>query len=117
MLSGLGQQAAFAVDGNQAVELAASQDWDIVLMDLHMPELDGLSAARAIRALPERRRAAVPIVALTADVFPETRERCSAAGIVDFLTKPVDPGELAASLARRGTAWADSDWQEQPVAG
>jgi CheY-like chemotaxis protein len=117
MLSGLGQQAAFAADGNEAVEMAATQDWDIVLMDLHMPELDGLAAARAIRALPGRRRAAVPIVALTADVFPETRERCRAAGIVDFLTKPVDTAELAASLARLGTTRADSALQQEPAAG
>ena len=116
MLARLGLRAEFAADGRQAVRMATSQDWDVVLMDLHMPELDGLEAARAIRALPDRARARVPIVALTADVFDETRERCRAAGIVDFLTKPVDFAGLVASLARQRVGGAGDDRQRQPAA-
>jgi CheY-like chemotaxis protein len=118
MLTGLGQQPSFATDGRQVVQMAAAGEWDVVLMDLHMPEMDGLEAAQAIRALPDRARAGVPIFALTADVFPETRERCRAAGIVAFLTKPVDDAELAASLARLVAERATPGGPEQqPVAG
>lgn len=100
ILSGLGHAVAFAEDGEQAVSLATGQHWDIVLMDLHMPRMDGLEATQAIRAHPHAQRSRVPIVALTADVFPETRERCAATGVQDFLTKPVDTAELAACLQR-----------------
>ncbi|MFM8769224.1 MAG: response regulator [Rubrivivax sp.] len=100
ILSGQGHAVAFAEDGEQAVSLATEQHWDIVLMDLHMPNMDGLQATQAIRSLPHTQRSQVPIVALTADVFPETRERCQAAGVQDFLTKPVDTAELAACLLR-----------------
>ena len=101
ILSGMGHAVGFAENGEQAVSLASDRDWDIVLMDLHMPIMDGLEATRAIRAQANGRRAAVPIVALTADVFAETRERCEAAGVVDFLTKPVDTAELSACLRRQ----------------
>jgi len=100
ILSGMGHAVGFAEDGEQAVGLATGQHWDIVLMDLHMPRMDGLEATQAIRADPHPQRSRVPIVALTADVFPETRERCEAAGVDDFLTKPVDTAELAACLQR-----------------
>ena len=79
---------------------ARERAFDVVLMDLHMPVLDGVGATRAIRALPDRARSTVPIVALTADAFEQTRERCLVAGMNDFLTKPVSPEKLAASLRR-----------------
>jgi hypothetical protein len=104
ILIGMGHDVSFAENGEQAVHLATSQDWDIVLMDLHMPVMDGLEATQAIRAHGHTRRATVPVVALTADVFVETRERCAAAGVQDFLTKPVDTSELAACLAALVTA-------------
>jgi signal transduction histidine kinase/ActR/RegA family two-component response regulator len=98
ILGGMGHAVEFAENGEQAATLATEQDWDIVLMDLHMPVMDGLQATQAIRSHVDARRASVPIVALTADVFAETRERCLAAGIQGFLTKPVDTAELAACL-------------------
>jgi signal transduction histidine kinase/ActR/RegA family two-component response regulator len=98
ILGGMGHAVEFAENGEQAATLATEQDWDIVLMDLHMPVMDGLQATQAIRSHVDARRANVPIVALTADVFAETRERCLAAGIQGFLTKPVDTAELAACL-------------------
>jgi CheY-like chemotaxis protein len=96
----MGHDAHFAANGNEAVQAAREQAFDVVLMDLHMPELDGYGATRAIRALPDAARSTVPIVALTADAFDETRERCLVAGMNDFLTKPVSPQKLATSLRR-----------------
>ena len=100
ILGGMGHAVGFAENGEQAVSLALEQAWDIVLMDLHMPVMDGLDATRAIRRAQHPQRSRVPIVALTADVFPETRARCESAGVQDFLTKPVDTAELAACLRR-----------------
>jgi CheY-like chemotaxis protein len=100
LLEGMGHRAHFTASGDEAVEAARVQRFDVILMDLHMPVLDGVGATRAIRALPEPRRSTVPIVALTADAFPETRDRCLVAGMNDFLTKPVSPLVLATCLRR-----------------
>ena len=105
LLENLGHDAHFCVNGVEAVQAARERNFDLVLMDLQMPELDGLGATRAIRALQDPTRSTVPIVALTADAFDETRERCLIAGMNDFLTKPVSPQKLATSLRRLfGTA-------------
>jgi len=98
-----GHQVTFAENGTQAVSAMRSQPYDLVLMDLHMPELDGIEATRAIRALGGD-AATVPIVALTADAFAETRTRCLDAGMSDFLTKPVALADLTAMLARHASA-------------
>ncbi len=100
LLENLGHQAHFTANGQEAVQAAREHRFDVVLMDLHMPLLDGLGATKAIRALPDRAAAAVPIVALTADAFEQTRDRCLVAGMNDFLTKPVSPQKLASSLRR-----------------
>ncbi len=100
LLENLGHEAHFTSNGEEAVAAASRRRFDIVLMDLHMPVMDGVIATQAIRALPEPRLSTVPIVALTADAFAETRERCLVAGMNDFLTKPVSPQKLATSLRR-----------------
>ena len=100
LLENLGHHAHFTADGQEAVLAVQQHDFDLVLMDLHMPVLDGLGATRAIRALPNRTAATVPIVALTADALEQTRQRCLVAGMNDFLTKPVSPQKLASSLRR-----------------
>ncbi len=105
MIGLAGHRVTFAEDGVAAVRAVQTQPFDLVLMDLHMPELDGIGATRAIRAMAGP-IAKVPIVALTADVFPETRARCLDAGMNDFLTKPVGLPELAQLLARHVTTAA-----------
>ncbi len=97
-----GFQVDVASNGREAVErvLVAPWDcpWQLILMDLQMPEMDGFAATKAIRA--EERFHSLPIVALTAHVLPEERERCRLVGMNDFLGKPVDPKKLFATLRR-----------------
>jgi two-component system sensor histidine kinase/response regulator len=99
MLEKLGQQATVAVDGVEAVEAARTSQFDLVLMDWQMPRMDGLSATAAIRALPGP-RSRVPIVAVTANAMAGDQERCLAAGMDGFLSKPLRLAELAALLTR-----------------
>ena len=87
-----------AEDGQQAVDLATAHDYDLILMDMQMPHLDGLEATRRIRALPGKRR--VPIVAMTANAFTEDRQHCLDAGMDDFIAKPVDPDILFSTTLR-----------------
>lgn len=103
VLDKLGHQAVFAENGEEAVYAAQEQDFDVVLMDLHMPLMDGFAAARAIRALPMP-RGAMPIVALTADAFEHSEERAREAGMDDMLTKPAHLPQLRELLARYGGA-------------
>jgi signal transduction histidine kinase/DNA-binding NarL/FixJ family response regulator/HPt (histidine-containing phosphotransfer) domain-containing protein len=100
LLETMRHEAHFVANGLEAVAAVQQRRFDLVLMDLHMPELDGIGATVAIRALPDRAAATVPIVALTADAFQETRDRCLTAGMNDFLAKPVSPANLASALRR-----------------
>lgn len=93
MLRNLGHSVCFAEDGAQALAMAREQDFDLVLMDIHMPNMDGLDSARAIRALPGQ-RSRVPIIAVTADVMNEAEERSLQAGMDDFISKPIEPQRL-----------------------
>jgi CheY-like chemotaxis protein len=96
LLDDLGMIVEMAEDGAQAVELVRRHDYDLILMDMQMPHLDGLEATRRIRQWPDR--AQVPILALTANAFAEDKARCFAAGMNDFIVKPVDPEALFATL-------------------
>jgi two-component system sensor histidine kinase/response regulator len=87
-----------AGDGRSAVDAARANVYDLILMDVQMPVLDGLAATREIRRIPGR--SDVPIVAMTANAFDDDRRACLAAGMNDHLAKPVDPERLYATLAR-----------------
>ena len=99
MLSPLGAAIDVVADGAEAVAAAARRDYALILMDMEMPVLNGLDATRRIRALPGL-AGTVPIVALTANVFPEQLDLCRAAGMDDVLTKPFGPDDLAAVALR-----------------
>jgi signal transduction histidine kinase len=83
-----GHEVVMANDGHEAIELASTEKFDLILMDVQMPRLDGLQATAAIRALPGLPR--IPIIALTAHAMPGDRERCFEAGMDAYLAKPLD---------------------------
>jgi signal transduction histidine kinase/HPt (histidine-containing phosphotransfer) domain-containing protein/ActR/RegA family two-component response regulator len=99
MLARLGLTVTTADTGARALEAMQSQPFDLVLMDCQMPVMDGFEATRCIRALPGA-NARIPIVALTANSQPEDRSRCLAAGMDDFLTKPLTGAALSDALLR-----------------
>jgi signal transduction histidine kinase/CheY-like chemotaxis protein len=98
MIERLGARVELAVNGVEAVRRAASRRYDLILMDMQMPELDGIEATKAIRA-GGGVSAHAPIVALTASAFTEDVERCRAAGMVGYLTKPLRKRALAEVMA------------------
>jgi two-component system sensor histidine kinase/response regulator len=87
-----------ANDGQEALERVRQENFDAVLMDLHMPVMDGFEATRGIRELPQG--AALPIIAMTAAAMAQDRAASAAAGMNDHITKPIDPVELASTLVR-----------------
>jgi two-component system sensor histidine kinase/response regulator len=101
MLLAAGLDADVAVDVIEAVDMAATTAYDLILMDVQMPRMDGLDATRRLRAIPGR--VLVPIIAMTANAFADDRARCLAAGMDDFIAKPVDPEILYATILR----WLD----------
>jgi CheY-like chemotaxis protein len=98
LLSRRGYRADLVCNGKEAVDAVQVKPYDLVLMDMQMPEMDGISAASAIRELPGTART-VPIIALTANALVGQREACLAAGMSSFLTKPIQPDAFYATVA------------------
>jgi PAS domain S-box-containing protein len=98
MLEHVGLTVDVAEDGIEAVERAQRGKYQLILMDMQMPRLDGLDATRRIRVIPGY--ANLPIIAMTANAFAEDRERCMEAGMSDFITKPLPAPELYKALLR-----------------
>ena len=98
LLQRLGHEATFCDNGKLALNALVQGDYELVLMDIHMPVMDGLTATRAIRALPWP-HSQVPIIALTADVLQEARDQAKAAGVNAFIAKPVKQEDLEPVMA------------------
>ena len=97
LLEKLGHRVAEAHDGAAALTMTAEHDYDVILMDMQMPVMDGLEATRRIRTRGGRH---VPIIALTANAMSGDRERCFAAGMDDYVSKPIETAALVAALER-----------------
>ena len=91
-----GHEIAMAVDGRQGVEMAQAGDYDLVLMDMSLPEIDGWEATRQLRAIPET--APLPIIAFTAHAMAGDRERALEAGCNDYDTKPIELDRLLGKI-------------------
>ncbi len=100
MLERAGHETITVADGAEAVAAVAAEPFDLVLMDLQMPNLGGLDAARRIRALDDPAKASVPIVAVTANALEGEEARCRAAGMTGYLTKPVERARLMDTIVR-----------------
>ena len=105
MLENLGCDVSIVSDGLEAIEAVEEDRFSMVLMDCHMPNLDGWSATRALRAAGWR----LPIVALTASVMPDEIARCHSSGMDDYLSKPLEQHKLHRALLR----WSDRETTEQ----
>ena len=104
LLQKRGHQVTVAANGRQALEAWQRASFDLVLMDMEMPEMDGLAATQAIRAGEKISGGHIPIIAMTAHAMAEHRERCLAEGMDDYLTKPLEPQKLFEVVESHGRA-------------
>jgi two-component system, sensor histidine kinase and response regulator len=95
-----GHTVVTAVNGAEAVAAAERGDFDLILMDVQMPEMDGYEATAAIRRLQAGRNIYTPVIALTAHAMKGDRERCLLAGMDEYVAKPISAGELFAKMER-----------------
>ena len=97
-LKNLGFDTILAANGKQALDLAASQLPDLITLDISLPDMDGLEAARGIRRNPETR--SIPIIAVTARSLPEDRKRCIQGGCDEYISKPYTSSYLVSHIER-----------------
>jgi len=95
ILTNMGMHVTVANNGKIAVDLVKSNPFDLVILDIQMPVMDGIEAAKQIRAFNQK----TPILAMTANAFSEDRALCLAAGMNDYISKPIDPKSLSRALA------------------
>ncbi len=115
MLVQTGHRIDMVANGSEAVSAAMRLPYDLVLMDIQMPEMDGITATRKIRDLPGP-VGQVPIIALTANAMKGDRERYLEAGMTDYVSKPINPRNLFATMARcSGQAPTDIPHQTEVV--
>jgi two-component system sensor histidine kinase/response regulator len=93
-------RATIVDNGRLAIEALAKQDFDLVLMDVQMPEMDGLTATARIRELEKKMNRHVPIIAMTAHAMRGDRERCLEAGMDDYVSKPISSTILLETICR-----------------
>ena len=89
-----------AKDGSEGYQRVLAEQPDLVIMDIEMPEMDGLTATKKIRKLPRADAESVPIIAMTANAFDDDRRKSEAAGMNDHLAKPIEPELLYSTLAK-----------------
>jgi CheY-like chemotaxis protein len=99
LLEKRGHTVAVACNGRQAIDLFDERAFDLVLMDVQMPEMDGFEATAAIRAREKATGHRIPILAMTAHAMKGDQERCLAAGMDGYVTKPIKPAALLAAIA------------------
>ena len=109
MLEKTGCKTTIAADGREAVDLYGRMAFDIVLMDISMPEMDGIEATAVIREMQAKTGMRTPVIGVTAHALAEDRQRCLDAGMDDYLPKPVKPDALARILSQWGSANASRD--------
>lgn len=109
MMEAWGMEVDIAGNGREALVLVQKNQYDLVLMDIHMPEMDGLEATRQIRQLTDACKAQVPIIALTANALKGDRERFLAAGMNDYLPKPINEPNLFRVIAHNLTDMITTD--------
>lgn len=107
LLEMVGAQVTIANDGMQGLQLLNNLSFDLVLMDVHMPVMNGFEATAAIRKVQQF--ASLPVIALTANALEGDRERCMAAGMNDYIAKPIDPNQLFSTLIRHLPPAQDKD--------
>ena len=114
LLTKRGHIVEIARNGRQALELIAQREYDVILMDVQMPVMDGFQATSAIRALADPAKARLPIIAMTAHALKEDAERCIAAGMDAYVSKPIQVDEFIELVELLGEAEIDSDNAHRP---
>jgi CheY-like chemotaxis protein/HPt (histidine-containing phosphotransfer) domain-containing protein len=112
-LERMGHTVAVANHGGEALSLLAASKFDLILMDIQMPEMDGLTATRIIRETERTTRAHIPIVAMTAHAMKGDRETCLEAGMDEYVTKPIHASRIEEAILRTLTGWPPPEGDNQ----